>query len=138
MRPITALNKNSHLPAKGAMCMEMIAQQLMAGCQGKRPSWKEEISNDGWMVKCSDWVDNTPEGLIFFLPIQSLALWILPSVSGNLWNDHFGLLMNTQQVTEYKQNDKGFEIERENVLNLGLRKNNNCYAILSPKIIATD
>lgn len=47
MRPITALNKNASLPAKGAMCMETIAGQLVAGCHGKRPSWNEEISDDG-------------------------------------------------------------------------------------------
>lgn len=49
--------------------MEMIAGQYVAGCHGKRPFWNEEISNDGGMVKCSDWVDNTPEGIILFLPI---------------------------------------------------------------------
>lgn len=69
MRPITALSKNGILSAKGAMWMDTIAEQDVAGCHGKQPFWNEEISNDGWIVKCSDWVDNTPEGLIFFLPI---------------------------------------------------------------------
>ena len=47
MRPITALNKNGSLSAKGAMCMGMIAGQCVAGCHGNRPFWNEEINNDG-------------------------------------------------------------------------------------------
>lgn len=104
------------------MCMGTIAGWRVAGCHGNRPFWNEEISNDGWMVKCSDWVDNTPEGLIFFLPIWSPVLWVLPSLSGNLWVDHFGLFINVHQVIEMSAKWKRTWGRTESVLYLGLRK----------------
>lgn len=106
VKPVTALNKNGSRCAKVAMCMETIAGPRVAGCHGRRPFWNEEISSDGWKVKCSDWVDNTPEGLIFFLPIWSPVLRVLPNLSGNFWVDHFGLFINVHYVIECQQQEK--------------------------------
>lgn len=40
VRPITALNRNSSLSAKGAMCVEMIAGQHVAILEWRNKKWR--------------------------------------------------------------------------------------------------
>lgn len=108
VRPITALNRSDSLSAKGAMCVERLQGSMW-------PFWNEEIRNDEWMVRCSDWAGNTPEGLLF-VPIWSPALSVLPSFSGSLWIDHLGLFINVHQVLECQHNEKSVRYKGDFIL----------------------
>lgn len=74
------------------------------------------------MVRCYDWVGNTPEGLLF-IPVWSPALSVLPSLAGSLWIDHLGLFINVHQVLECQQNEKGVRYKGDCVLDKEEKRN---------------